>query len=74
MIQVFFFVTNTIIEKLKKLCHSKNIDIAILLLKRYHKFLDIFSKKKVDTLPIYCLYNYAIIIKNGYQIFISYYL
>ena len=33
----------------------------------YYEFLDVFSKKKADTLLIHRLYNHAINIKDGYQ-------
>lgn len=35
--------------------------------KKYQRFLDVFSKKKADTLPLYRLYDYAINIKEDYQ-------
>lgn len=68
IIQVFFLARNIRIEMLKKYCHFKNIDLAILLLsKRYHKFLDVFSKKKANVLPIHYLYNLVINLKDDYQ-------
>lgn len=54
MIRALFLATNIITKELKEYCHHKNVDPATLLSKRYHKFLDIFSKKKEDTFSIHC--------------------
>lgn len=66
--KLFFFAINITKEKLEEYCCCKNDDLATLLLKRYYEFLDVFSKKKADTFLIQHLYNYAINIKDGYQL------
>ena len=47
----------------------KNIDSATLLLKLYTVFLNVFFRKKADTLPKHELYNYTIYLKEGTQAF-----
>ena len=39
-------------------------DPKTLLLKEYQDFLDVFSKKDSDTLPLYQKYNYKIVLKE----------
>ena len=46
----------------------KNVDSAILLLKLYTLFLDVFFRKKADTLPKHGLYDHAIHLKEGTQV------
>lgn len=67
MTQAFSLATNTTTKELKEYCHFKNVNLAILLPKMYHEFLDVFSKKKADTLPIHYPYNHTISLKDGYQ-------
>lgn len=67
MIKAFSLTTNIIIAELEKYHYCKNIDPAILLPEKYHKYLNVFCKQKADMLPIYCLYNHAIKIKESYQ-------
>ena len=45
----------------------KNIDSATLLLKLYTAFLDVFFRKKTDTLPKYEPYDHIIYLKEGTQ-------
>jgi len=42
---------------------SNPVNLSIVLSK-YHKFTDIFSKAKVKTLALYCLYNLQIKLEN----------
>lgn len=67
MTKVLFQATNVITAELKEYCHCKNVNLAILLLEKYHEYLDVFFKQKADTLPVYYLYNHAMKIKEGYQ-------
>ena len=43
----------------------KNIDSATLLLKLYTAFLDVFFRKKADTLLKHELYDHTIHLKEG---------
>ena len=45
----------------------KNIDSATLLPKLYTAFLDVFSRKKADTLPKHGPYDHIIYLKEGTQ-------
>ena len=40
-------------EELKLYWQSKNVDSAIILPPQYHDYLDIFFKKKADTLSLH---------------------
>ena len=51
----------------KALKVRKQIDPAIILLKEYYNFLDIFSRKDLDILALYYLYNYNISLLPGCQ-------
>ena len=42
---------------------SNPVNLSIVPSK-YHKFADIFSKVKVETLALYCLYNLQIKLEN----------
>lgn len=68
IMQALSCTINTTIEELEEYCYCKNIDPATLLSKKYHEWLDVFLKKEIDILPIHCLYNQAINIKDGYQL------
>ena len=46
----------------------KNIDSAILLLKLYTAFLDVFFRKEADTLPKHEPYDHTIHLKEGTQV------
>ena len=46
-------------------CECKNINSATLLLKLYIMFLDVFFRKKTDTLLKYELYDHIIYLKKG---------
>ena len=54
------------IEKTLKL--KKHIDSAVKLLKKYHQFLDIFSRKKADTLSVHWSYNHKILLEDEKQL------
>jgi len=57
-----------LITDIKKILKSKKyINSAKKVLKKYYKFLDIFSQKEADKLSEYCLYNYKIKIESGKQ-------
>ena len=45
----------------------KNIDSATLLLKLYTAFLNVFFRKKADTLSKHELYDHIIYLKEGTQ-------
>lgn len=64
MTKVFSLITNTTTAKLDKYYYWKNVDLATLLPKKYYE--NVFLKKEANTLPIHCLYNHAIKIKNSY--------
>ena len=46
----------------------KNIDSATLLLKLYTAFLNVFFRKKADTLLKHEFYDYIIYLKKGTQV------
>ena len=52
-------------EDLAVYCECKNIDSATLLLKLYTAFLNVFFRKKTDTLLKYEFYNHIIYLKKG---------
>ena len=54
-------------EDLAAYCEHKNVDSATLLLKLYTAFLDVFSRKKADTLPKHGPYDHTIHLKEGTQ-------
>ena len=56
--------TSTTQEELELYRERKNVNPAIKLPKQYHNYLDVFSKKEVDTLPEYRAYNHAINLKG----------
>ena len=56
-----FAVSITNIKKILKL--KKYTNLVKKVLKKYYKFLDIFSQKKVDKLSKYHLYNHKIKLK-----------
>ena len=49
----------------KALVLKKYINPAIKVLVYYYKYLNIFSRKEVNKLAEYWLYNYKIILKEG---------
>ena len=55
-------------EDLAAYYEHKNIDSATLLLKLYTAFLNVFFRKKTDTLPKHGLYDYTIHLKEGTQV------
>ena len=57
-------------EDLAAYCERKNIDSVTLLLKLYTAFLDVFFRKKVNTLLKHELYDHIIHLKEGTQAFI----
>lgn len=59
MTQALSLATNTTTEELEEYRRRKNVDPATLLPKRYHEFLDVFSKREADTLPIHRPYDHA---------------
>lgn len=67
IIQAFSLAKNTITAELKEYYYWKNDDMTILLLEKYHKYLDMFFKKKFDIIPIYCSYDYTSKINDGYH-------
>ena len=52
-------------EDLAAYREHKNVDSATLLLKLYTAFLNVFFRKKADTLSKYGLYDYTIHLKEG---------
>ena len=48
-------------------CEYKNVDSAILLLKLYTAFLNVFFRKEADTLLKHELYDHIIYLKEGTQ-------
>ena len=58
-------------EDLAAYCECKNVDSATLLLKLYTAFLNVFSRKKADTLPKHGLYDHTIHLKEGTQVPVS---
>ena len=54
-------------EDLAAYCEHKNVDSATLLLKLYTAFLDVFFRKKTDTLLKHGPYDHAIHLKEGTQ-------
>ena len=52
-------------EDLAAYYEHKNIDSATLLLKLYTVFLNVFFRKKTDTLSKHELYDYVIHLKKG---------
>ena len=55
-------------EELELYQQSKNVDPATILPPQYHNYLDIFSKKEADTLPLHQVYDHAIHFKEGAQL------
>ena len=51
-------------EDLAVYCEHKNVDSVTLLLKLYTAFLDVFFRKKTDTLLKHELYNHIIHLKK----------
>ena len=56
--------TSTTQEELELYRERKNVDLVIKLLKQYHDYLNVFSKKEVDTLPEHRVYNHVINLKE----------
>ncbi len=54
-------------DELQAYRDSKNVDPATILPRRYHEFLDVFSRKDADTLPPHRPYDHAIKLKEGLQ-------
>ena len=54
-------------EELKLYQQNKNIDPATILPPQYCNYLDVFSKKKADILPLHQAYDHAIHLKKGAQ-------
>ena len=62
----------TITQKDLAVYHEcKNVDSATLLPKLYTAFLNVFFRKKADTLLKHELYNYAIHLKKDTQVSVS---
>ena len=57
-------VTQTELDEIRE---RKNVDPATLLPKQYHDYLDVFSRKESETLPIRRSYDHAINLKEGFQ-------
>ena len=51
-------------EDLEAYRQSKNVDPATKLPSQYHSYLNVFSKKDVDTLPKHRPYDYTIHLKE----------
>ena len=67
-----FYLTVIITQKdLAAYYKHKNIDSATLLLKLYTVFLDVFFRKKADTLPKHELYDHTIYLKEDTQVSVS---
>ena len=58
-------------EDLAAYHEHKNVDSATLLLKLYTAFLNVFFRKKADTLSKHELYNHIIHLKEDTQAFTS---
>ena len=58
-------------EDLAAYCERKNVDSATLLLKLYTAFLDVFFRKKTDTLLKHGPYDHTIHLKEGTQASVS---
>ncbi len=61
------YLINFIIEEELKLYRQrKNINLVIKLPKQYHKYLDVFFKKKIDILLKHRVYNHVINLKEEF--------
>ena len=52
----------------KALEPKKHFNPAVKLLKEYHQFLDVFSRQKVDTLPVHQSYDHKIPLEDEKQL------
>jgi hypothetical protein len=55
------------IEELNVYRENKNVDLALLLFKQYHEFLNVFFKKNVDNFLKYRLYDHVVKLKNDFS-------
>ena len=52
----------------KALGSKKHFDSAVKLLKKYHQFLDVFSRQKADTLSVHWSCDHKILLEDEKQL------
>ena len=62
-------VFTILLRDIEKVLESKkHFDPAVKLSKKYHQFLDIFSRQKADTLPVHWSYDHKILLEDEKQL------